>query len=57
VSSIPQNVPTAPVPLPRDELATRRERKLAPQLTPAQVRRLLTAAALREKATQGENDE
>lgn len=43
--------------LPRDELAVRRERKRLGQLTPAQVERLLVAAALREKATQCERDE
>jgi hypothetical protein len=43
--------------LPRDELAVRRERKRLGQLSPAQVERLLVAAALREKATQCERDE
>jgi hypothetical protein len=43
--------------LPRDELAVRREQKRARRLTPAQVQRLLVAAELRKKATQGENDE
>lgn len=43
--------------LPRDELAVRRERKRLGHFTPAQVQRLLVAAELRKKATQGERDE
>jgi hypothetical protein len=43
--------------LPQDELAIRRERKRAGVLSPSQVQRLLRAAALRKKATQGERDE
>lgn len=43
--------------LPQDELAIRRERKRLGLLSPSQVQRLLLAAALRKKATQGERDE
>jgi hypothetical protein len=43
--------------LPRDELAVRREQKRLGRLTLAQIQRLLIAAELRKKATQGENDE
>jgi hypothetical protein len=43
--------------LPQDELAVRRERKRLGQLSPAQVQRLLVAAELRKKATEGERDE
>jgi hypothetical protein len=43
--------------LPHDELAAHRERKRTRQWTPAQVRRLLVAAELRKKATEGERDE
>lgn len=43
--------------LPRDELAVRREQKRVSRLTLSQIRRLLVAAELRKKATQGENDE
>jgi hypothetical protein len=43
--------------LPRDELAVRREQKRVGRLTLAQIQRLLVAAELRKKATQGENDE
>lgn len=47
----------ATVVLPTDELAVRRERKRTGWLTAAQVRRLLLAAELRKKATEGERDE
>ena len=43
--------------LPQDELALRREQKRVSRLTLSQIRRLLVAAELRKKATQGENDE
>jgi hypothetical protein len=43
--------------LPRDELAARREQKRSRVLSPAQVRRLLVAAELRKKTTEGERDE
>ena len=43
--------------LPRDELAIRRTQKRLGQLTPVQIRRLIVAAELREKATEGERDE
>ena len=43
--------------LPRDELAARRELKRTRPLTPGQVRRLLVAAELRTKVTEGERDE
>lgn len=43
--------------LPQDELAIQRQRKRAGILSPSQVQRLLLAAALRKKATQGERDE
>ena len=43
--------------LPQDELAVRRERTRAGRLTPSQLQRLLVAAELRKKATQGERDE
>ena len=43
--------------LPRDELAVRREQKRVGRLTLSQIQRLLVAAELRKKATQGENDE
>jgi hypothetical protein len=43
--------------LPVDELAARRQAKREGRLTLSQVRRLLVAAQLREKATQGERDE
>ena len=43
--------------LPKDELAVRREQKRIGRLTPSQIQRLLVAAELRRKATQGENDE
>lgn len=57
VSSRPDDFAAANTAPQRDELAARRERKFVAQLSPAQVRRLLAAAALREKATHGENDE
>jgi hypothetical protein len=41
----------------RDELAVRREQKRGGRLTVTQIQRLLAAAELRKKATQGENDE
>ena len=43
--------------LPHDELAARRQAKREGRLSLSQVRRLLVAAQLREKATQGERDE
>jgi len=43
--------------LPQDELAVRRRDKQAGRLTPSQLQRLLAAAALRRKATEGERDE
>ena len=43
--------------LPQDELTVRRQRKHAGRLTPAQIQKLLAAAALRKKATEGERDE
>jgi len=43
--------------LPQDELAVRRERKRLGQLSHAQIQRLLVAAELRKKATEGERDE
>jgi hypothetical protein len=43
--------------LPQDELAVRRARKRLGQWTPAQIQRLLAAAELRRKATEGERDE
>jgi hypothetical protein len=43
--------------LPPDELAIRRERKRLGHLTPAQVQRLIVAAELRRKATEGERDD
>lgn len=53
-----QRVPfTATVALPRDDLAARRERKRLGHLSAAQVQRLLVAAELRKKATEGERDE
>jgi len=53
-----QNDPHATtVVLPPDELAARRQSKRTGRLTPSQVQRLLVAAELRRKATQGERDE
>ena len=53
-----QNAPFAKtLVLPQDELAARREQKRLGQLSPAQVQRLLVAAELRKKATEGERDE
>jgi hypothetical protein len=53
-----QNDPhAATVVLPQDELAARRRDKRAGRLTPSQVQRLLLAAELRKKATEGERDE
>lgn len=43
--------------LPQDELAVCRERKRLGYLSPAQIQRLLTAAELRKKVTEGERDE
>jgi hypothetical protein len=43
--------------LPPDELAIRRERKRLGQLSPSQIQRLIVAAELRRKATEGELDE
>jgi hypothetical protein len=43
--------------LPQDELAVRREEKRAGRLMWSQIQRLLVAAELRKKATQGERDE
>jgi hypothetical protein len=52
-----QHDPLAETDVLQDELAARRETKRTGRLTPSQVQRLLAAAALREKATQGERDE
>jgi len=43
--------------IPQDELAARRDGKRTGRLKPSQVQRLLVAAELRKKATQGERDE
>jgi len=43
--------------LPSDELALHRERKRLGYLSPSQVQRLIVAAELRRKATEGENDD
>jgi len=43
--------------LPPDELALRRLRKQLGQLSRAQIYRVVEAIELREKATQGDNDE
>jgi len=43
--------------LQQDELAVRREEKRAGRLAWSQIKRLLVAAELRKKATQGERDE
>jgi hypothetical protein len=43
--------------LPPDELAIYRERKRLGYLSPSQVQRLIVAAELRRKATEGERDE
>ena len=43
--------------LPRDELAVHRERKRLGYLSPAQIQRLIAAAELRKKVTEGERDE
>jgi hypothetical protein len=43
--------------LPPDELAIRRERKRLGHLSPSQIQRLLVAAELRRKSTEGERDE
>ena len=48
---------TQTVVLPPDELAIRRERKRLGQLSPSQIQRLIVAAELRRKATEGELDE
>ncbi|HWN38984.1 MAG TPA: hypothetical protein VNP02_10840 [Gammaproteobacteria bacterium] len=48
---------TSTVVLPPDELAIRRERKRLGQLTPLQIQRLLVAAELRRRATEGECDD
>ena len=48
---------TRTVVLPPDELAIRRERKRLGQLTPSQIQRLIVAAELRRKATEGECDD
>jgi hypothetical protein len=53
----PPDPHTDTVVLLQDELAIRRERKRLKGWTPAQVRRLLVAAELRRKATEGERDE
>jgi hypothetical protein len=47
----------ATVTLPHDELALRRAKKRLGQLTPSQIERLIVAAELRQKATEGERDE
>jgi hypothetical protein len=43
--------------LPPDEVAIRRERKRLGHLTPSQIQRLIVAAELRRKATEGERDD
>ena len=43
--------------LPSDDLAIHRERKRLGYLTPSQIQRLIVAAELRRKATEGEGDE
>jgi hypothetical protein len=48
---------TRTVVLPPDELAIRRERKRLGQLSPSQIQRLIVAAELRRKTTEGERDE
>lgn len=52
----PQN-DQAKVVVLQDERAARRQNKSAGQLTRSQVERLLVAAELRKKATEGEHDE
>ena len=42
--------------LPSDEIAIHRERKRLGYLSPSQVQRLIVAAELRRKATEGEHD-
>jgi hypothetical protein len=48
---------TDTISLPPDELAGRRERKRLGCLTVTQIQRLIVAAELRKKATEGERDE
>ena len=48
---------TDTISLPPDELAVRRERKRLGYLTVSQIQRLIVAAELRKKATEGERDE
>jgi hypothetical protein len=47
---------TATISVPPDELAARRERKRLGSLTLSQIQRLIVAAELRKKATEGERD-
>jgi len=53
----PHDLHAATAVLPPDELAIRRERKRLGGWTPSQLQRLLVAAELRRKATEGERDE
>ena len=53
----PHDPHTSTVVLPPDELAIRRERKRLGHLTPSQIQRLIVAAELRKKATEGECDD
>ena len=48
---------TDTVTLPQDELAIRRERRRLGYLSASQIRRLIVAAELRKKSTEGERDE
>jgi hypothetical protein len=48
---------TDTVTLPPDELAIRRERRRLGYLSPSQIQRLIVAAELRKKSTEGERDE
>jgi hypothetical protein len=43
--------------LPPDEVAIQRERKRLGHLTPSQIERLIVAAELRRRATEGEGDD
>jgi hypothetical protein len=60
VNAKPRNQPgpyTDTITLPRDELAVRREQKRLGLLTLSQIQRLVVAAELRRKTTEGERDE
>ena len=48
---------TDTITLPRDELAVRREQKRLGLLTHSQIQRLVVAAELRRKTSEGERDE